>query len=185
MHTLTTRFTATGRRPGLMTAAAMSAVAAMALTTLMFVTGLSMPAAGAAPDPCAASQVAKTVGSVATNTGTYLDAHPETDQALTAISQQPAGPHSVAMLKAYFASNPEVATQMQRLQQPLVALSSRCKLPVTVPQILGLMQAVQQGQELPNRVPAPQNVGVGTSSTPASQRPQAAPGGAGLLPGPA
>ena len=42
----------------------------------------------AAPDPCAASQIAKTVGVVATNTGTYLDTHPQTNQALTTISQQ-------------------------------------------------------------------------------------------------
>lgn len=49
-----------------------------------------MPAtpATAAPDPCAASQVAKTVAAVATNTSNYLAADPETDQALTTIAQQ-------------------------------------------------------------------------------------------------
>ena len=46
------------------------------------VAGLSLlggPSATAAPDPCAASEVAKTVGSVATSTGSYLDSHPETN----------------------------------------------------------------------------------------------------------
>ena len=141
---------------------ALGAVAAGGAVTLALVTG---PAAGAAPDPCAASSVAKTVGAVATNAGVYLAAHPETDQALTAISQQPPGPQSVAMLKAYFDSNPEVATDMQRLQQPLATLSGRCRLPVTLPQMLGLLQSVQQGQGqgLPAQLPATQNVGQETS----------------------
>ena len=149
---------------------ALGAVAAGGAVTLALVTG---PAAGAAPDPCAASSVAKTVGAVATNTGVYLAAHPETDQALTAISQQPPGPQSVAMLKAYFDSNPEVATDMQRLPQPLATLSGRCRLPVTLPQMLGLLQSVQQGQGqsvqqgqgqgLPAQLPATQNVGAETA----------------------
>lgn len=129
------------------------------------------PAASAAPDPCAASTVAKTVGAVATNTGAYLSAHPETDQALTAISQQPPGPHSVAMVKAYFDSNPEVAADMQRLQQPLVSLSARCRLPVTLPQMLGLLQSVQQGQS-------------GTSSLGSEAVSTPGPRGSGAPPGP-
>ena len=39
----------------------------------------------------------------------------DSEWALTAISQQPPGPQSVAMLKAYFDSNPEVATDMNNL----------------------------------------------------------------------
>ena len=149
---------------------ALGAVAAGGAVALALVTG---PAAGAAPDPCAVSSVAKTVGAGATNAGVYLAAHPETDQALTAISQQPPGPQSVAMLKAYFDSNPEVATDMQRLQQPLATLSGRCRLPVTLPQMLGLLQSVQQGQGqsvqqgqgqgLPAQLPATQNVGAETA----------------------
>jgi hemophore len=111
------------------------------------VAALTMPAspATAAPDPCAASQVAKTVATVATNTSNYLTANPETDQALTTIAQQQAGPASLASLKGYFDANPQVASDMQKLQQPLTNLSGRCKLPVTVPQVLGLMQTAQQG----------------------------------------
>ena len=63
--------------------------------------------------------MAKTVGSVATSTGTYLDAHPQTNQALTAISQQQGGPQSLVALKTYFDANPQVAKDMQTLQQPL------------------------------------------------------------------
>lgn len=112
------------------------------------------PSAEAAPDPCAASSVAKTIGSVATNTGAYLDAHPETNQALTTISQQQAGPQSLGALKAYFDANPQAGKDLQQLQQPLANLSSRCKLPLTLPQVMGLMQAAQQNGGLPAGLPA-------------------------------
>lgn len=119
---------------------------------------LSLPQAAAAPDPCAASQVARTVGSVGTNTGIYLEANPETDAALTAISQQE-GPQSLATLKAYLDANPQVAKDLQKLQQPLTSLSGRCRLPITLPQVLSLMQAAQQqgaGAGMPAAaVPAP------------------------------
>lgn len=117
---------------------------------------LTGPAASAAPDPCAASEVARTVAEVATYTGNYLEANPKTNQAITRISQQQEGPESIAALKAYFDANPKAASDLQRLQQPLVALSGKCKLPVTLPQVFGLMQAAQQNAELP----AAQTVGV-------------------------
>ena len=101
------------------------------------------PAAVAAPDPCQASEIAKTIGSVATSTGSYLESHPETNTALTVIAAQPAGPQSLAMTKTYFDANPEEAEDLQRLQAPLVKLSTQCRLPVSLPQLLGLMQAAQ------------------------------------------
>ena len=116
---------------------------------------LTMPAtpATAAPDPCAASQVAKTVAAVATNTSNYLAANPETDQALSTIAQQQAGrPASLVSLKAFLDANPEVGSDMQKLQQPLTNLSGRCKLPVTIPQVLGLTQAAQQSGGVPAAV---------------------------------
>ena len=116
---------------------------------------LTGPAATAAPDPCAASEVAKTVAEVATYTGNYLEANPKTNQAITRISQQQQGPESIAALKSYFDANPRAASDLQRLQQPLITLSSTCKLPVTLPQVFGLMQAAQDAAS-----PAAQNVGV-------------------------
>ena len=103
------------------------------------------PSAIAGQDPCAASQVAKTIGMVATSTGTYLDAHPETNQALTAISQQQPGPQTVASLKAYFDAHPKEGSVMQQLQQPLMSLTTQCKLPLNLPQVMGLMQSAQGG----------------------------------------
>jgi heme-binding protein len=111
------------------------------------------PSATAAADPCAASEVAKTLGAVATSTGNYLDTHPQTNQALTTISQQQPGPQSLGALQNYFDANPQAGRDMQQLQQPLVNLSSPCKLPLTLPQLMGLMQSAQQGGGLPGSLP--------------------------------
>jgi len=154
------------------------------------VVALSVPSAIAAPDPCAASQVAKTVGSVANSMGTYLDSHPETNQTLTTLSQQQGGPQSLFALKAYFDANPQVGKDMQQLQRPLMDLSGRCKLPVTVPQILGLLQGAQQGGGvpggLPGALPGAQTLGVPGTALPAQSSPAtSAVTGQGPLPVPA
>ncbi|MEZ0339063.1 hemophore [Mycobacterium sp. pV006] len=119
------------------------ATAAAALAVSM-----SVPA-GAAPDPCAASSVAKTVGMVAVHTSNYLEANPETDRALTAIAKQGSGPQSIAALQTYFGANPVAADDLRRLQQPLVSLSARCGLPINMPELLGLVQAAQNPAPTP------------------------------------
>ena len=72
---------------GLLTATAMGGATAAVL--------LSAPSAVGASDPCAASEMARTIGNVARSAGDYLDGHPETNQAMTTVMQQPAGPQSV------------------------------------------------------------------------------------------
>ena len=89
-----------------------------------------------------------TVGNVAINTGMYLDSHPQTNQVLTTAAGQPAGPQSLASLKSYFDANPQAATDLQVIQRPLTALTTKCQLPISLPQVLGLMQSV------PGRLPA-------------------------------
>jgi hemophore len=175
-------------RRSLYAALAASAVGGVAVAALM---GSSVPSATAATDPCAASELARTIGSVATSMGTYLDAHPETNQALTTISQQQAGPQSLGAVKTYFDANPQAAKDMQQLQQPLVNLSTRCKLPVSLPQLMGLMQAAQQqGGTLPGSLPGAlqtaQTLGAPGAALPASPSPASAvTQGNGPLPGPA
>jgi heme-binding protein len=175
-------------RRGLYAVFAASAAGGAMVAALM---GNAAPSATAAPDPCAASEVAKTVGSVATSTGNYLDSHPETNQALTTISQQQGGPQSLGALKNYFDANPQVGKDVQKLQQPLVNLSGRCKLPITIPQVLGLMQAAQQqGTALPaglqGGLPSAQPVGVPGAAAPVQRSPASAvTPGTGPLPGPA
>ena len=104
---------------------------------------LAGPPATGATDPCAASEVARTIGSVAKSMGDYLDSHPETNQAMTTMLQQQAGPQSMTSLKSYFEANPKVAMDMTSIAQPLTGLSTQCKLPITVPQAMGLMQQAQ------------------------------------------
>jgi hemophore len=155
------------------------------------VAALVVPSATAATDPCAASELAKTIGSVATSMGTYLDTHPQTNQALTTITQQQVGPQSLGTVKTYFDANPQAAKDMQQLQAPLVSLSTRCQLPVSLPQLMGLMQAAQQqGGALPSSLPgalqtAQSVVGPG-AAMPASTSPASSvTPGSGPLPGPA
>ncbi|WP_328350022.1 hemophore [Mycobacterium sp. NBC_00419] len=148
---------------------------ALAVTALGGGAALAPMPATAAPDPCAASSIAKTVGGVANNTGTYLDAHPQTNQALTTISQQQAGPQTLVALKSYFDANPQAAKELQAIQQPLTSLSTQCKLPVSLPQLLGLMQTAQTAGATPAQAVAGVTT---TSSVPA------VPAGVGPLPGP-
>ncbi len=129
--------TATLRRRllGVLAATAMGGATAVVL--------LSAPSAVGASDPCAASEMARTIGNVARSAGDYLDGHPETNLAVTSVLQQPAGPQSVDSLKTYFDANPKAAGDMQTIALPLAGLSSRCKLPISLPQVLGFMQSAQ------------------------------------------
>ena len=177
-------------RPGLFAMFAASAVGGVAAVAMTVSPSPVMSSATAATDPCAASEVARTIGSVATSTGNYLDSHPQTNQALTTISRQPAGQQSLAAVKTYFDANPQAGKDMQQLQQPLATLSGRCKLPLTIPQLMGRMQTAQQGggltSGLPAGLPAAQTVGTPGAVSPA-QSPAASPvsQGTGALPGPA
>jgi heme-binding protein len=181
---LSMKTTTTALRRSLYAVFAASAVGGAA------VAALAVPSATAASDPCAASEVARTVGSVANSMGNYLDSHPATNQALTTISQQPAGPQSLGSLKNYFDANPQVGKDMQALQQPLVTLSGQCKLPITIPQVLALMQsAPAQGGlpgGLPGSLPTAQTVGAPGAAAPAqSSQAAAVTPATGPLPGPA
>ncbi|OBH33113.1 hemophore [Mycobacterium sp. E342] len=131
-----TRGTATGRRrifAGLIAATLPGAALAV----------LAGPPATGANDPCAASEVARTIGSVSKSMGDYLDSHPETNQTMTSMLQQQAGPQSMTGLKSYFEANPKVAGDMTSIAQPLTNLSLQCKLPISPSQAMGMMQQAQ------------------------------------------
>jgi hemophore len=166
-------------------ASAASAVAGAAVLALSMSSSPAMPSATAAPDPCAASEVAATIGSVATSTADYLDEHPQTNQALTSIAKQQDGPQSLGAVKTYFDTNPQAAKDMQQLQQPLATLSARCKLPLTLPQMMGLMQAAQQAPAGlpggPRNAPIAGSPGAASPTQPAAASPVSQ--GTGALPG--
>ena len=128
---------------GVLTATAVGGATAVVL--------LSAPAAVGASDPCAASEMARAIGNVARSAGDYLDGHPETNQAMTTVMQQPAGPQSVDSLKGYLTANPKAASDLQTIAQPLAGLSTQRKLPISLPQVLGFMQGAQGG--LPGGLP--------------------------------
>jgi len=117
-------------------------LSAIALPGAAFAVLAGPPATGA-NDPCAASEVARTIGSVSKSMGDYLDSHPETNQTMTSMLQQQAGPQSMTGLKSYFEANPKVAGDMTSIAQPLTNLSLQCKLPISPSQALGIMQQAQ------------------------------------------
>lgn len=109
----------------------------------------SAPSATAAKDPCVASEIARTVGKVVTSTGDYLDSHPDTNQVMTGALQQQPGPQTLANLKAHFDANPKVGDDLAKITAPVQEVTDQCKLAVSLPQVLGLLQAVQAQGGLP------------------------------------
>ena len=160
---------------GVLTATAVGGATAVVL--------LAAPSAVGASDPCAASEMARTIGNVARSAGDYLDGHPETNQAMTTVLQQPAGPDSVNSMKAYFDANPRAASDMQTIAMPLAGLSTRCKLPISLPQVLGLMQSAQGG--LPSGLPGglPGAAAQALNGAQGAVPPAAAAPGAAVMPG--
>ncbi|HSS24242.1 MAG TPA: hemophore [Mycobacterium sp.] len=148
---------------------------------------LGGPPATGANDPCAASEVARTIGSVSKSMGDYLDSHPETNQTMTTMLQQQAGPQSFASLKSYFEANPKVAGDMTSIAQPLTNLSMQCKLPISIPQAMGLMQRAQGAAgalpALPGNAAGALPLG-GTAGTPPAATGPVPPAAVGALPGP-
>lgn len=130
--------------------------------------------AGAAPDPCEASQIARTISTVSNESSEYLDSHPQTNHALT-LAAKLQGPQALAYLKAYFDANPKASKELQDINEPLVALSGECRLPIAAPQALQLLQAATSSAGLPGSVAVP--AGLPPAGTP--------PAGTGPLPGPA
>jgi hemophore len=145
------------------------------------------PATGA-NDPCSASEVARTIGSVSKSMGDYLDSHPETNQTMTSMLQQQAGPQSVNGLKSYFEANPKVAGDMTSIAQPLTNLSVQCKLPISIPQAMGLMQQAQGAAgalpALPGNPAGASPLGGATGGAPAAAPQPAPPAATNPLPGP-
>lgn len=126
----------------------------------------SAPSATAAKDPCVASEIARTVGKAVTSTGDYLDSHPDTNQVMTGALQQQPGPQTLANLKAHFEANPKVQDDLAKIIAPVQEVSDQCKLAVSVPQVLGLLQAAQAQGGLPGGVGGPVN-GLPVSGPPA------------------
>ncbi|MCW2557508.1 MAG: hypothetical protein JWP55_1472 [Mycobacterium sp.] len=95
---------------------------------------IALPNANAAPDECTASGVATTQSSVQLSMSTYLQTHPQTNQAMTDIAKQSPTEAQVSY-RTYFANNPKVADDLKGIQQPVTDLSSQCGIQVTSNQL--------------------------------------------------
>ena len=147
---------------GVLTATGLGGVTAAAL--------LSAPAAVSATDPCAASEMARTISNVARSAGDYLDGHPETNQAMTAALQQPSSPQSFDSLGIYLAANPKAASDLQTIALPLSGLSNRCQTPqISLPQVLGFVPNLQSSR--PATVPGGASQAVSGSQNAAPSSP--------------
>lgn len=100
-----------------------------------------MPSANAAPDQCSASGMATTVSSVSLSMSTYLQTHPETNEALTDISKQSPTQAEVSY-RTYFTANPKVADDLKAIQQPITDLSTQCDTQVTPNQVVDALKSL-------------------------------------------
>jgi hemophore-related protein len=100
-----------------------------------------MPTSSAAPDQCSASGMATTVSSVSLSMSTYLQMHPQTDQALTDISRQSPTQAEVSY-RTYFTNNPQVADELKAIQQPVTQLSAQCNTQVSPNQVVDALTSL-------------------------------------------
>ena len=100
-----------------------------------------VPVANAAPDSCTQSGIATTSSSVSANTAVYLAAHPQTNQDLTDIAKRPSDQAEQAY-QAYFDRNPQIANELQAINQPASDLSAQCGVTVTPTPISEILQTL-------------------------------------------
>jgi hemophore len=100
---------------------------------------IALPSANAAPDECTASGVATTQSAVQLSMSTYLQTHPQTNQAMTDIAKQSPTEAQVSY-RTYFANNPKVADDLKGIQQPVTELSSQCGIQVTSNQLTDALE---------------------------------------------
>jgi heme-binding protein len=91
---------------------------------------IALPSANAAPDECTASGVATTQSSVQLSMSTYLQTHPQTNEAMTDIAKQSPTEAQVSY-RTYFEKNPKVADDLKGIQQPATDLSTQCGIQVS------------------------------------------------------
>jgi hemophore-related protein len=101
-----------------------------------------MPSANAAPpNTCSASGLANTISTVSASTTSYLETHPQTNQAFTDIAKQ-SPTQAQESYRAYFANNPQTANDMRAIQKPVQDLSAECGLTVSPTPVVDALQAL-------------------------------------------
>ena len=101
---------------------------------------LAVPVANADPGNCTAANLSHTVSGVTAAAGSYLDAHPDANDALTAAGSQAPG-DAEAALRGYFVGHPQELLDLRGIANPLSALRAQCSQTVSPAQISTLLQA--------------------------------------------
>ena len=99
------------------------------------------PVAPTTPDTCTFSSAANTSSTVSEKMSTYLEAHPDTNVALTDIAKQPMDEAQVAY-RAYFATHPQVESELKTINQPAADLVSQCGIVVRPTPVSEALQGV-------------------------------------------
>lgn len=106
----------------------LTGIATVASAAILAPTANAAPAP-VTPDQCSVSGTATTNSSVSASMASYLQAHPETDKALTDIAKQ-SPEQAPQAYRVYFTENPQVAKDLKQIQQPVSALSETCQTQV-------------------------------------------------------
>ena len=114
------------------------AILAAAVLTGVAIAIVVLPSAKGDPDPCTAANLTVTISKVNQGISQYLQAHPDTNQALTDVAKQ--SPFAAqSAFTDYFKGNTAAAADLHALQQPMVDLSNQCGFQVTPGQVLGAL----------------------------------------------
>jgi hemophore-related protein len=114
------------------------AILAAAVLTGVAIAIVVLPSAKGDPDPCTAANLTVTISKVNQGISQYLQAHPDTNQALTDVAKQSPFAAQSAFTN-YFKGNTAAAADLHALQQPMVDLSNQCGFQVTPGQVLGAL----------------------------------------------
>lgn len=88
--------------------------------------GLGPALADPAPLGCTAADLARVSGQVATETATYLSAHPDVNAFFTDLKSTPES-SAQQQLQAYMDTHPQVHADLQRIRQPRTDLHQQCQ----------------------------------------------------------
>ncbi len=118
---------------------ALGVLAAGALGGLAAVT-IALPTASAQPQ-CTAAGLSNALGTVASDTGGYLDSHPGANDVVTNSGALPPG-EGENSIRAYFVTHPQEWADLQAIARPLTNLRQQCDVDVAPAQIARLFDAM-------------------------------------------
>ena len=118
---------------------ALGVLAAGALGGLAAVT-IALPTASAQPQ-CTAAGLSNALGTVASDTGGYLDSHPGANDVVTNSGALPPG-EGENSIRAYFVAHPQEWADLQAIARPLTNLRQQCDVDVAPAQIARLFDAM-------------------------------------------